>query len=197
MVDTDVWPMIKAKWYTAVAEPRKVRLIVIHDMEAPEGPLTAENIARYFADPRDRYGKPVKASAHINIDNNSIVRCVDDNNVAYAAPGANNDGIQIELAGYGKQTRAEWLDAYGLQLLNLAANATAQYCLKFGIPIRQLTNTQLQKGSWGIIGHYQASAVYKRSTHTDPGKGFPWDRFIPTVAAYHAARSMAYAKVTY
>lgn len=191
MIDTDLWPVVKARWFTKWASPgsgrRPVRVIVMHDMEAPEKGETAENVARYFAT------TDTKASSHICVDNNTIVQCVKDNDIAYAAPGCNSDGIQIELAGYGRQTRAEWLDPYSLALIDLGANATAQYCLKYDIPPRQLTNTLLLAGARGIIGHYQASAVYKKSNHTDPGANFPWEHFMELVNVYHRARREVYA----
>ncbi len=186
--DTDKWPFVPARWFTDVAERRKVRLVVIHSMEAPEKGSTAENIARYFTDPRDAKGKPVKASAHLCIDNDSIVQCVLDNDVAYAAPGANNDGIQLELAGFARQKRADWLDPYSTLVLENAANAAAQYCLKYNIPLQRLTNEQLKRGERGIIGHVQASQVYKKSDHSDPGTGFPWDYFIERVKKHYLDR---------
>jgi N-acetyl-anhydromuramyl-L-alanine amidase AmpD len=170
----DNWPVIRSKYY-GNTNGRSVRLVVIHDMEAPEGASTAENVARYFA------GGSVKASAHLCIDNNSIVRCVDDNDVAYAAPGANNDGIQLELAGYGRQTQAQWLDNYSKGVLENAAKATAQYCLKYGLPVTHISNAELAAGRKGIIGHVQASQVYKKSDHSDPGSGFPWTYFLGRV----------------
>lgn len=185
MIETDAWPMLKARWYTPVTNTRRaVRVIVIHDMEAPEKGTTAEDVARYFA----TLPATTKASAHVCIDNNSIVQCVPDNSVAYGAPGVNNDGIQIELAGYGSQTREQWLDVYGQALLDLAANATAQYCLKYGVPILHLSDDELRDGGRGIIGHYQASAVYQLSDHTDPGPNFPWDYFLARVTTHYAER---------
>jgi N-acetyl-anhydromuramyl-L-alanine amidase AmpD len=188
MIETDRWPFLQARWFTPVPKesPRRVRVIVIHDMEAPETTLTAENIAKYFAT------TDTKASAHICIDNNSVVQCVHDHDVAYAAPGCNTDGIQLELAGYGNQTRDQWLDAYGKQLLDQAANVTAQYCLKYDIPVLHLSNDGLLSKDKGIIGHYQASQVYKKSDHTDPGPNFPWDYFLDRVRLFHAARAKAH-----
>ncbi|HYH78832.1 MAG TPA: N-acetylmuramoyl-L-alanine amidase, partial [Longimicrobium sp.] len=131
-------------------------------------------------------------SAHICVDSDSIVQCVLDNNVAFAAPGANNDGIQIELTGFAKQTREQWLDPYGVLLLDRGANATAQYCLKYGIPVRQLTNQQLaDKSQKGIVSHAQVSAVFKKSDHTDPGPNFPWDFFLKRVQTHFDARAKA------
>lgn len=186
MRETDRWPLVRAKWFTPVnphlSPPRAVRVIVIHDMEFPERMDTAEVIARDFA----TRGADSKASAHICVDADSIIQCVLDRDVAYAAPGANNDGIHIELAGYGKQTREQWLDAYGVRLLDNGADAASQYCLKFGIPPDQLTDDALRAGAKGIVGHDQVSRVYQRSDHTDPGPNFPWDYFIERVGHFHA-----------
>lgn len=192
MIETDTWSLVPARWFTKYVGDgrRRVRVIVIHDMEAPEKGDTAENVARYFAT------TDTKASAHICVDNNSIVQCVKDNNIAYAAPGCNNDGIQIELAGYGRQTASEWLDAYSMALLDLAANAAAQYCCKFDIPPVHLTNEQLGAGARGLAGHVQVSQVYKKSDHTDPGPNFPWLYFINLVAAYHRARRALHGMAT-
>ena len=187
MIETDKWPMVPAEFFTPTTG-RTVRLIVIHDMEYPERDTAAEDIARYFAKPRDKQGRPVKASAHVCIDNNSVVQCVRDRDIAYAAPGCNADGIQLELAGYAAQTAGQWDDVYSRDLLNMAAHVTAQYAVKFNIPVRHLTNAELQRGDAGIIGHYQASQVYKKSTHRDPGPNFPWDRFIAQTLLYEVAR---------
>lgn len=152
-------------------------------MEFQETPNAAEIIANDFAT------RPPtnKASAHINVDNNSAVRCVDDNDVAFAAPGANSDGLQMELTGFGRQTRAQWLDDYGRAMLAIAIPLVAQWCFKHAIPVRHLTDYELANDEKGIVGHYQVSRVYKRSTHTDPGDGFPWDAFILGVGTWHAA----------
>ena len=181
--ETDHFPLIRARWFTRVSGKRKVRLIVIHSAETRETVTAAENVARYF---KNLTGK--KASAHICVDSNNIVQSVFDNNVAYAAPGANHDGIQIELAGYAKQTTKQWLDAYGALLIENAANATAQYCLKYSIPQTHLTNQKIKAGNEGIVGHNQVSSVYKRSSHTDPGKGFPWKFFIDRVKFHYKKR---------
>lgn len=180
--ETDNWPVVKARHFNKLSTRRRVRLVVLHSMEAPEKGTTAEAVARYFAT-TDR-----RASAHVCVDNNSIVQCVFDNDVAFAAPGANSDGIHIEMAGYARQTREEWLDPYSTMVIENAANVAAQYCLKFGLPVTTLADEQLLKGAAGIVSHDQVSRVYRRSTHTDPGKGFPWDHFMARVKHYYAAR---------
>lgn len=186
MIETDVWPFVPAKYFQSWPKgpKRPVRVIVIHDMEAAEKPDTAEAIARYFHEMPDNR----QASAHVCIDADSIVQCVHDNDIAYAAPGCNRDGIQIELAGYGSQSRGQWLDAYSNALLALGANVAAQYCLKYGVPPIHLTDAELREGSRGIVGHDQVSRVYKQSDHTDPGQFFAWDVFMNRVVKYLAER---------
>jgi N-acetyl-anhydromuramyl-L-alanine amidase AmpD len=178
--ETEMWPFVKARWFTDLPDTdRKVRVIVIHDMEAPELVKTAENVANWFKNhpgPREK-----GASAHVCVDSDSVIQCVYDSDVAWAAPGANNDGIQIELAGYGSQTAEQWQDEYSKALLDRGADVAAQYCLKYDIPARHITNDELRLGHKGIVGHYQVSAVYKLSDHTDPGPNFPWPLFIEQV----------------
>lgn len=152
-----------------------IRVVVIHDMEAPEGPLTAENVARYFRD------SGVVASAHICVDNNSAVRCVPDSATAYAAPGANADGLQVEIAGYARQTRTQWLDDYSKAALKQAAIVTAAWCEKYNLPAVRLTRAELKAGRRGITSHVDVSAVYKQSDHSDPGPNFPWDYLLAEV----------------
>jgi N-acetyl-anhydromuramyl-L-alanine amidase AmpD len=181
MPDTDQWPFMPAKYFTRVTGTRKVRLVVIHSMESQEKGDTAENVARYFQN------IPRPASAHLCVDADSIVQCVRDNDVAFAAPGVNRDGIHIELAGYSKQTEAEWLDPYGVLMLDKAANAAAQYCLKFDLPVAHLSLQELKDGKRGIIGHWDATQTYKPNAgHTDPGQNFPWAFFIKRVGEHHA-----------
>lgn len=184
--ETDRWPFIGAKYYTEVSRqvPRQVLWIVIHDMEYPEKLTAAEDVARYF----QRMPDDERKSAHICVDADSIVQCVADRNVAYAAPGANSAGIQIELAGYARQSASEWLDGYGLKLLQNGANAAAQYCVKYNIPPVHISNDDISARRRGIIGHGQASAVFKQSTHTDPGPHFPWQYFMEKTVAFYQQR---------
>lgn len=191
--ETDRWPFVQAKYFTAIptTQSRTVRVIVIHDMEAVEKGDTAESIAQYFAAMPDNR----QASAHVCVDNNSVIQCVPDNSVAYGAPGCNNDGIQVELAGYGVQSRAQWLDQYGQQMLELAADVVAQYCVKYSLPAVHLTDLQLSHGERGIVGHAQVSRVYQKSDHTDPGPNFPWDDFMCRVQRHVEQRRQKFGIV--
>jgi N-acetyl-anhydromuramyl-L-alanine amidase AmpD len=172
--ETDFWPYVPAKYYGEV-RTGQVRLIVIHDAEFPEVLNGARGVAQYFTHP------DAPASAHVSVDNQGVIQSVKDSRVAYGAPGANHDGIQIELVGYQSQTRKQWLDGYSLGVLALGADTAAQYSLKYKLPVQHLSDAQLEQGYAGIVGHDQVSRVYRKSDHTDPGPNFPWNLFVGMV----------------
>lgn len=182
--ETETWPYIEAKNH-GPQRTNAVRLIVIHTPEWPESSSGAEAVARYFHNMPD--GRV--ASCTITVDSDSIVQCVKDSVVAYAAPGANHDGIQIELTGFANQTKAQWRDKFSLAALALAADATAQYCLKYGLPVVKLDTAAVKNGtSKGICGHDNVTEAFHKSDHMDPGPNFPWQRFMAYVAASVADR---------
>lgn len=157
---------------------KAIRLLVVHDMEAPEGPLTAENVARFFANPS------TKASAHVCIDNNSAVRCVADGDTAWHAPGANADGLGGEFAGYARQTAKDWDDDYSRQVLEQAAIVYAAWAVKYSIPVVHLSVADILAGKKGFAGHRDITAAYHKSDHQDPGTEFPWAKFLALVKAH-------------
>jgi N-acetyl-anhydromuramyl-L-alanine amidase AmpD len=163
---------IQARHYTK-GRTHPIDVLVIHTMEAPEKPDTAENVAKWFAGPT-----APQASAHYCIDNNSIVQCVKDTDVAWHAPGANHNGLGFEHAGYSAQKPADWSDAYSDQMLKLSAGLVAEKCKEHGIPAVYLREADLLAGRRGITGHVQVSRAFKLSTHTDPGPNFPIERYL-------------------
>lgn len=154
---------------------KDLRLIVIHTMEAPEGPQTAETVAAYFA------SGSVVASAHACVDQDSVVVCLPPSATAFAAPGANADGYQIEHAGYAGQDDAGWADAESQSMLRLSAAHAREIALAAGIPLRHLSDDELAAGAAGFVGHDQVSRVYRRSDHWDPGTNFPWSQYMGLV----------------
>lgn len=173
--DIDGVPFLQARSYTPSARTGAT-VIVMHSMEAAEKPTTAEAVARWFAGPQ-----APQASAHFCVDSDSVIQSVHLRDVAWAAPGANANGIHIELAGYAKQTEAQWLDAYGMDMLSRAAALVADLCRRFSIPIAKLSVDELKAGKRGICAHHDVSLAFRKSTHTDPGKGFPWSSFLDMV----------------
>ena len=169
--------------YKQVPVGRSIQIIVIHSMEAPEKGYTAEAVANYFKNGSGgRY-----ASAHYNIDNDSIVQSVQTRDIAYGAKGVNSIGIHLEHAGYARQTRAEWLDPYSRKMLENSACLCAQVLMpKFNIPARWLTASDLKRARWdksikGITSHAEASRAFNPGGHTDPGKGFPIDIYLQMI----------------
>jgi N-acetyl-anhydromuramyl-L-alanine amidase AmpD len=175
------YPFIPAKNYTK-GRIAKVRVIVIHDMEAGEVKGTARSVAGRFGSDH-----APQASAHYCVDRDEIIQCVRDEDTAWHAPGCNADGIGIEHAGMAKQSRRDWTDPYSARMLVRSAKLTATLCRKHGIPPVHLTNEELRAGKKGIVGHVQVSAVYKRSDHWDPGPNFPWDVYLTSVKAEYDA----------
>jgi N-acetyl-anhydromuramyl-L-alanine amidase AmpD len=168
-------PFVQARNYTR-GRSNPIDLIVIHTMESPEKPDTAESVAAWFAGPT-----APQASAHYCIDADSIVECVRDTDVAWHAPGANHNGLGLEHAGRAAQTSAEWDDEYSQRMLDLSAELVAQKCAKYDIPAVWLSPAQLRAGKRGITGHVQVSQAFKRSDHTDPGTSFPADAYVARV----------------
>jgi N-acetyl-anhydromuramyl-L-alanine amidase AmpD len=171
-------PFVQARNYTR-GRSNAIDVIVIHTMESPEKPDTAESVAAWFAGP-----SAPQASAHYCIDADSIVECVRDTDVAWHAPGANHNGLGLEHAGRAAQTTTDWNDEYSTKLLDLSAELVAQKCAKYDIPATWLTASQLRAGKRGITGHVQVSQAFKRSDHTDPGKAFPVEAYIARVRAH-------------
>jgi N-acetyl-anhydromuramyl-L-alanine amidase AmpD len=171
-------PFVQARNYTK-GRSNHIDVLVIHTMESPEKPDTAESVANWFAG-----STAPQASAHYCIDANSIVQCVQDTDVAWHAPGANHNGLGFEHAGRAAQTGADWSDAYSTQMLERSAELIAEKCRKYDIPAVWLRPADLQAGRRGITGHADVSAAFKRSNHTDPGGNFPVQAYLALVKAH-------------
>lgn len=183
--DVDSWT--QARHFTAVpdGENRPIDLIVLHSMEAPQKPDTAEAVARWLAGPTS----PV-ASAHVCADQDSAVGCVRDHDVAYGAPGANHNGLHLELAGYARQTRPDWDAPENRAMLAIAARrVVAPWCRRYNVPAVYVTAAMLAAGgARGITTHLQVTlSKIAKGDHTDPGTAFPVDDFVRTVAGLVAA----------
>jgi hypothetical protein len=99
--------------------------------------------------------------------------------VAWHAPGANHNGLGYEHAGYATQSRDEWLDDYGQKMLTISAARARVHCANYGIPIAFVDAAGLLAGQRGITTHWEVTQAFHRSTHWDPGPGFPMDHYPP------------------
>lgn len=169
---------VQARNYTK-GRTSTIRLIVIHTMEAPIGTKTAENVASWFNGPA-----APKASAHYCVDVDSIVQCVQDTDVAWHAPGANAQGIGIELAGKAGMAADDWAKPDAQAVLHNAAVLCAELCAKYSIPLVHLGPADVTIiGASGLTGHVDVSKGFGKSDHWDPGPGFPWTDFLQMVKA--------------
>jgi len=170
-------PLIQAKNAGPPRPGQAIDWIVIHTMEAPEKPGTARAVAEWFAGPN-----APEASAHFCIDAAEVIQCVPEDVVAWAAPGANRRGIHLEHAGYAGQSPAAWDDEYSRGVLARSAELAADICRRYAVPIVRLTVAELRAGKRGFCGHVDVTNAFNDGHgHTDPGAGFPWDRYLGLV----------------
>jgi hypothetical protein len=176
-------PFKQARYYHNLKPGRHIQLVVLHTMEAPKKGTTAESVASYFNKMPD--GR--KASAHYCIDSNSIVQCVQTKDVAFAAPGANRNGIHLELSGYASQKAADWADEYNQAMLTLAAGLCREILLpKFDIEpvfldVPALRLSRERTKMTGFTTHRAVSLAFHESDHMDPGTSFPMAGFLKMV----------------
>jgi N-acetyl-anhydromuramyl-L-alanine amidase AmpD len=171
---------IQAKNCGPARPNQKIDLCVIHTMEAAERPGTARNVAMWFGG-LTKAAAP-QASAHYCLDAADTIQCVKEDVVAWAAPGANKNGIHIEHAGYAAQTPIQWGDAYSQAVLERSAQLAADICKRHAIPIVRLSVADLQAGKRGLCGHIDITNAFNHGKgHTDPGPNFPWDAYIAMV----------------
>jgi N-acetyl-anhydromuramyl-L-alanine amidase AmpD len=167
---------VQAAGYTVGRGGHDPIWIVVHDMEAGEDSGRAESTALYFANPGD--GRNV--SSHYCVDDDSVIQCVRLKDTAWTVgntPG-NQRGINWELAGFARQNREQWLDAFGLAMFNQMAPIVKADAEKYRIPLRKLTVAELRAYKPGVTSHNDLREAFNVTTHTDPGPSFPWDVFL-------------------
>jgi N-acetyl-anhydromuramyl-L-alanine amidase AmpD len=154
---------------------KAIRLIVWHDMEAPQAHNTAENVAAWFGGPN-----APQASAHVCCDDNSVVECVKPGDTAWHAPNANADGYGVELAGYRDEGAVAWTNAFSKAMFQQACKWLASLPDLKHIPDHWLTDAQLADGvTPGHTTHAQVTRVFGGGDHTDPGVGSPQSSDFP------------------
>jgi len=158
-----------------------IDLIVIHVGELAEDLVgedtNAEALMNYCATTTRQ------VSWGYSVDSDSITQSVKDEDTAWHAGGGgvNDRSIGIETSGYTAQTSAEWHDVYSQKMLALVAKLVAELCRRHGVPVRKLDVAQLKAGERGICGHVDIRDAFHQTTHSDPGRGWPWSEFVDMV----------------
>jgi N-acetyl-anhydromuramyl-L-alanine amidase AmpD len=167
-------PFLQARHYRP--GPRKVDLVVIHSAEIGESLEGAEALMKVCAT-SERV-----ASWHYAVDANSITQSVHELDIAFHAPGANHNGIGIELSGRAKQTAAEWQDPFSFTMLELVAGLVARICARYELPVVFVPREVLRSaGAQGITTHAEVSKAFGKSSHWDPGPHFPMPHLLERV----------------
>jgi len=157
--------------------PRQVSsidLVVIHSTEGG----TAASVAAMFS------LESAIASTHLVVDDDECFRMVPDLVIPWGAKGANHDGLHVELCGWAKWSREQWLARE--PTLERAAFKCAKWAWQYKIPRRWLTVEELGAGKRGFTTHVDVNAAFKQGSHWDPGPGFPGDAFLTLVKKWYA-----------
>lgn len=142
----------------------RVDLLVLH---TAEGVRSARDLGAYFASTSRR------ASAHSGVDDTGArVDYVRWEHTAFAAPGANADGDHLELCGFARWSREVWLREHA-GMLEAAALWLADRASARSVPLELLGPAELRADRRGVTTHDAVTRAFRRSTHTDPGPGFP------------------------
>ncbi|MSO37439.1 MAG: hypothetical protein EXQ69_04220 [Acidimicrobiia bacterium] len=170
---------IQSKNYTK-GRKGKVDLVVLHSTENPITKGVARNVAMWFGGT-----SAPSASSHYVVGHDETIQCVLESDTAWAAPGANHNGVQIEQVGQAAKT--DWLAGDGLAVISSSAKLVAAICARHGIPVERVDAAGLLAGKRGITSHAAVSAAFKRSDHQDPGmngdRRWPWAEYLALVAA--------------
>jgi hypothetical protein len=160
------------------ANRKTVDNIVVHTIEAAEASTTADNTAAWGAGP-----SAPRASWHVAFDDDSSILCVPFEHVAWCAPGLNHNGIHFEHSGFARQSYDEWFDPFSRRMLARSAKLAAVLCKRYDIPVEFVDAAGLLRGERGITTHYQVTKGpgKGRTTHTDPGRGFPMSTYLDMI----------------
>jgi LysM repeat protein len=169
-------PHIQAAGYTrgrSFVEAKEVDWLVLHTAEGAKDEVA---LGSYFA------GTTKGSSAAGVGQDGGYASYVNYADTAWCAPPLNQEAEHLEICGFAKWTRAEWLAQKAM--LETVAKWIAWRCTVRKIPIRFVSSPKV--GTSGVTGHVQVNNVYRKSDHWDPGPQFPWDVVIARALAIAA-----------
>jgi hypothetical protein len=153
-------------------DPSQIRWVVLHSTEG--GPNAAGAVSWF-------QNEECQGSTHLVVGMDGAFRCLPDDVEPWAAPGANLEGLHIEFAGNAHWHPGEW-SKFG-KTFDEAAALVAEWCYHYDIPAEFLDASKLHDpASKGVTTHAEVTEAFKKGDHWDPGKGFPMDSFLASVA---------------
>jgi len=162
-----------AAHFGGARDPSRLRVIVLHSTEGG----SAAGAASWFQN------EASGGSTQLVAGEDGLYRSVDDLRIPWGAQGANSDGLHIELAGYAKWSRDQWLEKK--RTLENAASAIGKWSRQYGIPLRYIEGAELADDrTRGVTTHVAVTKAYKKGDHWDPGPGFPLDYLLERARAY-------------
>lgn len=163
-------PFIQAAGYRqgrAFNESKAVSWIQIH---SAEGSTEEIGLGNFFA---HETGGSSHAGAGQGGGYAEYVRFSD---TAWTGPRLNEESDTIEICGFSRWSRDEWL-AHDT-MLGTAAQFVAWRSAVRQIPIVHRSSADILAGMPGVPGHVDITEAYHDSDHMDPGPNFPWDVFL-------------------
>ncbi len=151
-----IWnPAYSGNYQNASRGAAQINYVIIHTVQG-----SYSGCISWFKNPS------AKVSAHyvVRSSDGQITQMVDDSDIAWHDACFNSETIGIEHEGYVSDPGKWYTDA----MYAASAKLTAWLCDQYGIP----------KDRNHIMGHGEAPDC---STHTDPGSGWDWDKYMALV----------------
>lgn len=160
--------------------------VVVHCTESDNTPAIAESLAgpNWFG-----VGGPATTSTHKIVDVDSICEGVKRDRVAYhAGAGGNSWGIAYEFCGRASWSAAKWREPAQLRMLRNAAPHIADDLVAITgsrsaarAAARWLSVAQVAANAHGLCTHNDIRLAKGGTTHTDPGRNFPYAELLSYV----------------
>lgn len=155
---------------------RNGRRIIAGVIHTAEGALDEVSLGKYFASTSQ------DVSSHWGIgQQGGIALYVPEKWAAWTARSANSFAVQVELCGFAKWTRAQWLAKP--KMLDSCARLMAEWHQDYGFALRHGTVAELRQGVKAFYDHDDCSKAFD-GTHWDVGNGFPWDIVLAKAKRY-------------
>lgn len=163
---------------------KNLRLIVIHSAVMDTKITGAENLAKYL----ESGAGGRKVSWHYSVDPDSIAASLDEDYIGYHCGSATVHSMSLGIE-QSAQSPDDWASPLHQLMLDQVARLIADICYRHKISPEPLSGAQLKEVVYGtdpnraytsgIVSHRlvnKNSGIIDdaRSSHTDPGIGYPW-----------------------